>query len=56
MIDDGRIIGMGSHEQLMRSCPDYIEIAHAQMDADGGEVPVGEIAPVIHRDGREAVI
>ena len=56
MIDDGRIIGMGSHKELMRSCPDYIEIAHAQMDADGGEVPVGEIAPVIHRDGREAVI
>ena len=35
MIDDGKIIGSGTHEQLMSSCPDYAEIAEAQMEAEG---------------------
>ena len=35
MLDDGKIIGMGRHEDLMRSCPDYAEIAEAQMEAEG---------------------
>ena len=41
MLDDGKIIGMGRHEDLMRSCPDYAEIAEAQMEAEGAAVSAG---------------
>ena len=30
-MDEGRIIGHGSHAQLMESCPAYREIARVQM-------------------------
>ncbi len=33
VLDDGRIIGKGTHEELMRSCQDYIDIANTQMEA-----------------------
>ncbi|NLW19768.1 MAG: ABC transporter ATP-binding protein [Clostridiales bacterium] len=39
VLEDGRAIGLGSHEQLMASCPTYREIATVQMYAEGaGEV------------------
>ncbi|HIT33714.1 MAG TPA: ABC transporter ATP-binding protein [Candidatus Faecousia intestinigallinarum] len=31
VLDDGRVIGMGSHGQLMEDCPEYRAIANAQM-------------------------
>lgn len=34
MLDEGRIIGMGTHEELLKSCPAYADIARTQM---GGE-------------------
>lgn len=34
VMDDGEIIGCGTHEQLMKSCSVYCEIAHSQL---GGE-------------------
>ena len=34
MLDDGRVIGYGTHEELMKTCPPYIEIYKTQM---GGE-------------------
>ena len=36
MLDDGRIIGIGSHEQLLRECPSYREIAQIQMGEKEG--------------------
>ncbi len=36
VLDDGQVIGMGSHSQLMESCPEYRSIAQAQM-GDGKE-------------------
>lgn len=41
VLDDGRIVGHGTHEQLMVSCPEYQEIARSQLsqselDREGG--------------------
>jgi ATP-binding cassette subfamily B protein len=33
MLDGGRIIGMGTHEELMVSCDVYREIAESQLRA-----------------------
>jgi len=33
VLDGGRIIGKGTHEELMQSCQDYIDIANTQMEA-----------------------
>ncbi len=42
VLDDGRIVGKGTHAQLMESCPAYQEIARSQLsnkelDLKGGE-------------------
>ncbi len=34
VLDDGRAIGQGTHQELMRSCPVYREIAEVQMGAE----------------------
>ena len=31
VLDEGRVIGMGRHEQLLASCPEYREISDSQM-------------------------
>ncbi len=31
VLDEGRIIGAGTHEQLMEGCPEYAEISQSQM-------------------------
>ena len=31
VMEDGRIVGQGSHEQLMKTCPTYLEIAQSQL-------------------------
>ena len=31
VLDDGRIVGLGTHEQLLETCPTYIEIVDSQM-------------------------
>lgn len=36
MLDEGRVIGHGTHEQLLESCPQYREIFHTQM-GEGGD-------------------
>jgi ATP-binding cassette subfamily B protein len=32
VIDDGRIIGRGRHDELLRECPEYREIVESQLD------------------------
>ena len=32
-MDNGRCIGYGSHEELIKTCPEYLEIYQAQMGA-----------------------
>ena len=31
VLDHGRIVGQGRHEELLRSCPEYLEIAQSQL-------------------------
>lgn len=31
VMDEGRVIGQGTHEELMRNCPEYVEIYNTQM-------------------------
>lgn len=33
VLDDGRIVGRGTHEELLRGCPEYLEIAKSQLSA-----------------------
>ena len=33
VLDEGRVVGKGTHEQLLRSCPAYLEIAQSQLSA-----------------------
>lgn len=33
VLDEGRIVGMGTHDQLMKDCPVYQEIARSQLSA-----------------------
>ena len=33
VLDEGRVVGRGTHEQLLRSCPAYLEIAQSQLSA-----------------------
>lgn len=36
VLDDGRIVGLGRHEELLQSCPTYLEIVNSQLS---NEVP-----------------
>jgi len=36
VLDNGMIVGKGTHEQLMKDCPTYIEIAESQLGKGGG--------------------
>lgn len=31
VLDEGRVVGQGTHEELLRSCPEYLEIAKSQL-------------------------
>ena len=33
VLDDGQVVGRGTHEELLRSCPTYREIAESQLSA-----------------------
>ena len=45
VLDEGRVVGRGTHEELLRTCPAYREIAESQLSAaelgleDGTKVP-----------------
>lgn len=34
VLDDGRAVGMGTHDELMRTCPVYQEIARSQLSQE----------------------
>ena len=31
VLDRGRAVGMGTHEELLQNCPEYLEIAKSQL-------------------------
>jgi ATP-binding cassette, subfamily B, multidrug efflux pump len=39
VIDDGRVVGIGTNESLLAECPTYAEFADSQAVAAGGRVP-----------------
>ncbi len=34
VLDDGKVVGRGSHEQLLAECPTYVEIVDSQLSAE----------------------
>ena len=34
VLDDGKAVGIGTHDELMRSCPVYQEIARSQLSSE----------------------
>ena len=34
VLDDGEIVGQGTHEQLLASCPVYLDIAKSQLSEE----------------------
>ena len=39
VVDDGMVVGVGTHESLLADCPTYAEFADSQSVAAGGRVP-----------------
>lgn len=34
VLDDGAVVGVGGHDELLRTCPTYVEIVESQLGAD----------------------
>ena len=47
VLDDGRVAGQGTHEELLRSCPTYLEIAQSQLSSAELGLTDEEIAAVM---------
>ena len=47
VLDDGHVVGTGTHEELLRSCPAYLEIAQSQLSAEELGLTQEEIAAVM---------
>jgi len=39
VLDAGRVVGVGRHEELMATCPTYVEIVQSQTGADDPHAP-----------------
>ena len=47
VLDEGYVVGSGTHEELLRSCPTYLEIAQSQLSADELGLTDAEIAQIM---------
>ena len=63
VLDEGQVVGQGTHEELLRSCPAYLEIATSQLSAKelgledtaaGAEAAAGAITNTDDAAGAEA--
>lgn len=43
VLDAGRVVGLGTHEELMSTCPTYVEIVQSQAGADDPHVGTSEV-------------
>ena len=34
VLDDGAVVGLGTHDELLESCPTYAEIVESQLPAE----------------------
>ena len=48
VLDEGAVVGKGTHEELLRSCPAYLEIAQSQLSAEELGLTEKEIAAVMN--------
>ena len=46
VLDEGRVVGRGTHEELLRSCAAYLEIAESQLSAEELGLTPDEIARI----------
>lgn len=44
VLDEGRVVGTGTHEELLESCPVYLQIAKSQLSEDDFAKARGEVA------------
>ena len=44
VLDEGRVVGTGTHEELLESCPVYLQIAKSQLSEDDFVKARGEAA------------
>ncbi|MST71840.1 ABC transporter ATP-binding protein [Olsenella porci] len=42
VLDEGRVVGRGTHEELLRTCPEYLEIAKSQLSEEELGLKEGE--------------
>ena len=47
VLDEGQVVGHGTHEELLRSCPAYLEIAQSQLSAAELGMTQEEISAVL---------
>ena len=47
VLDEGRVVGQGTHEELLRSCPEYLEIAQSQLSDEELGLTADEVAAVL---------
>lgn len=47
VLDEGQVVGHGTHEELLRSCPAYLEIAQSQLSAKELGMTQEEISAVL---------
>ena len=47
VLDDGHVVGTGTHEKLLHGCPAYLEIAQSQLSAEELGLTQEEIAAVM---------
>ena len=48
VLDEGAVVGKGTHEELLRTCPAYLEIAQSQLSAEELGLTEEEIAAVMN--------
>ena len=48
VLDEGTVVGKGTHDELLRSCPAYLEIAQSQLSAEELGLTEEEIAAVMN--------
>lgn len=47
MLDHGRIVGMGRHESLLKSCNEYRQLVHSQTSPEQSSTPLSAPAPLL---------
>ena len=52
VLDDGQVVGQGTHEELLRSCAAYLEIAQSQLSAKELGLTQEEISAVMEGGSR----